>query len=78
MWLQVCEKADCYRLDQCLAQYRKRTGSLSNHSYTKLIKWHYRLFRQADGRNPVTAAFFTCRNLLFGVLKKLRYVKTAR
>ena len=75
MWLQVCQKADCYRLGECMAQYRKRAGSLSNHSYTKLIKWHYKLFRYADDRDPVTAAFFTCRNLGFGVFKKLFYVK---
>ena len=76
MWLQVCKKADCYLLREELAQYRRgRAGSVSSHGYGKLIKWHYRLFRQADGRGPLAAACFTVRNLFFGVWKKLFFVK---
>lgn len=75
MWLKVCKKANCYLLDEPLAKYRKRSGSISNHSYVKLIKWHYRLFRICDERAPITALFFAGRNMLWGVYKKLRYVK---
>lgn len=75
MWLQVIRKADCYLLPETLAYYRKRAGSISNHSYRKLIVWHYRLFRHADGKNPVSSAVLTAGNLVFGVYKKLRYVK---
>lgn len=75
MWLQACKKADCYLLNEVLASYRKRSGSISNHSYTALIKWHYRLFRQAEGMNPVTAAIHTAINMVFGVYKKFVYVK---
>lgn len=78
MWLRVIEKENCYLLDEKLALYRKREGSISNHSYTKLIKWHYRLFREAEGKNPVSAALHTVRNLVFGVYKKLRYVKKSK
>ena len=48
MWLKVCKKANCYLLDETLARYRKRSGSISNHGYMKLIKWHYKLYREAD------------------------------
>ena len=41
MWLKVCKKAKCYLLNEDLASYRKRAGSISNHSYKALIKWHY-------------------------------------
>ena len=76
MWLQVCKKADCYLLREELAQYRRgRAGSVSSHGYGKLIEWHYRLFRQADGRGPLVAACFTVRNLFFCVWKKLFFVK---
>lgn len=75
MWLKVCKKENCLLLDEYLASYRKRSGSISNHSYTALIKWHYRLFRYAEGQNAVFAAVNTCRNLLFGVTKKVMYVK---
>ncbi len=75
MWLKVCKKADCYLLDEVLAKYRKRSGSISNHGYTKLIKWHYRLYRIAEHKNPISSAILTIRNMFFGTLKKIMYVK---
>lgn len=75
MWLKACKKADCYLLDEVLAKYRKRSGSISNHGYTKLIKWHYRLYRIAEHKNPISSAILTIRNLFFGTLKKFMYVK---
>lgn len=75
MWLKVCKKADCYLLDESLAKYRKRTGSISNHGYMKLVKWHYKLFREAENQNPVSSIVLTMRNLFFGVIKKIKYVK---
>lgn len=75
MWLQAARKADCYLLDELLGKYRKRAGSISNHSYKKLIVWHYKLFREADHRSPVASAVMTCVNMVCGVMKKLLYVK---
>ena len=75
MWLKVCKKADCYLLDEQLARYRKRSGSISNHGYAKLIKWHYKLYREAEKMNPVSSLINTGRNMLFGVVKKIKYVK---
>lgn len=75
MWLKVCKKANCYLLDETLAKYRKRSGSLSNHGYMELIKWHYMLYREADNRNPISSLVLTVRNLFFGAWKKIRYVK---
>lgn len=79
MWLKVCEKTDCYLLDECLAKYRRgRTGSVSNHSYFTMIKWHYKLWHEAMKKNPVTSLFWTGMNIAFGVYKKLVYVKRIR
>lgn len=75
MWLKVCKKANCYLLDETLARYRKRSGSISNHGYIKLIKWHYKLYREAEKKNSFISLIFTFRNLFWGVLKKLKYVK---
>ena len=75
MWLKVCKKANCYLLDEALARYRKRAGSISNLGYLRLIKWHYRLFREAENRGRVSSFFLTARNLLFGAIKKVKYVK---
>lgn len=76
MWLEVCKKANCYLLDETLALYRRgRLGSVSTHGYMTLIMWHYKLFRDIECKNVTTALLFTCRNLVFGVYKKLRYIK---
>ena len=75
MWLKVCKKVNCYLLDETLARYRKRSGSISNHGYMKLIKWHYKLYREAENKNPISSFVLTVRNLFFGVLKKIIYVK---
>lgn len=79
MWLKVCQKADCYLLDEELALYRRgRVGSVSTHSIMTMIGWHYKLYRQAEGQNPVAAVFNTGRNMVFGFYKKRRYVRTVR
>ena len=78
MWLKVCQKAECYLLDEELALYRRgRTGSVSTHSIKTMIGWHYKLYREAEGQNPVEAVINTGRNMLFGLYKKKRYVKKA-
>lgn len=78
MWLKVCKKADCYLLDETLSRYRKRSGSISNHGYIKLIKWHYKLFREAEKRNSIVSFVLTVRNLIFGVYKKITYYRQER
>ena len=74
MWLKVCKKANCYLLDESLARYRKRSGSISNHGYMKLIKWHYTLYRKAENKNFFASIILTARNLFWGMWKKIRYV----
>ena len=75
MWLKACKRADCYLLDENLAAYRKRSGSISRHGFLALIKWHYKLYKEAEGMCAVAALFNTARNLFFGVIKKIKYVK---
>lgn len=74
MWLKVCQKVDCYLLNEELALYRKgRVGSVSTHSIKTMIGWHYKLYREAEGQNPIASLFNTGRNLVFGFYKKKRY-----
>ena len=75
MWLRVIERADCFLLPEVLACYRRRSGSISNQSYGTLIKWHYRLFREAQGESLLCSVWHTAGNLIFGVYKKLHYVE---
>lgn len=74
LWLKVIRKSKCRLLPEVLASYRKRGGSISNHSYITLIKWHYKLYNEAEGLNPITSLWITARNLVFGVYKKIKYV----
>lgn len=76
MWLKVCKKADCYLLDECLAKYRRgRAGSVSSHGVMTMIGWHYKLWHEAEGKNLLTALWYTGVNLAFGFYKKMKYVK---
>ena len=78
MWLQAIEKSNAYRLPECLAYYIKHDGSISSGSKTKLIKWHYILFRKGLGKNPLVASMLTANNLVHGVWKKIHYKKSVK
>lgn len=75
LWLKVIKISDCYLLPEILASYRKRQGSISNHSYIKLIKHHYYLWKYGEDKNILSATVFTIRNLIFGLMKKINYVR---
>ena len=76
MWLKVCQKADCYLLNECLGQYRKgRAGSISTNSIKTMIGWHYKLYREAECMSILESLVNTGRNMIFGFYKKKRYVK---
>lgn len=75
MWLQAIKKTDFYRLPKCLSYYIKHNGSVSSDKKIKLIKWHYRLFRDALNMNPVVSVGLTVNNLFHGVVKKYKYRK---
>ena len=75
LWLKACKKATAYYLGETLAMYRKRVGSISHQSKLSLIKYHYRLFRFSENKNALSAFYYTCKNLFFGLFKKLIYVK---
>ena len=40
-----------------------------------MIRWHYKLFREAEGRGVIESLINTGRNIAFGFYKKKRYVK---
>lgn len=75
MWLEVCQKADCWLLDEYLGKYRKRSGSISRHGIKTMIGWHYKLWHEAEGKNAVASFWYTGWNLFFGFIKKKKYVK---
>lgn len=75
MWLKAIKKTDCHLLRECLAHYRVRKSSISHDSIRKLIKSHYDLFRIGEKMNVIKSLFYTCQNMIFGLKKKICYVK---
>ena len=75
MWLKIIEKTPCYRLPECLSTYVKHENSISSGSKFKLIKHHYILWRVAENKSVLTSVVLTVRNLIFGVIKKIKYKK---
>lgn len=75
IWLKVAKNSVAYYIDDNLASYRVRSNSISHQGRLKLIKHHYRLFRISEKMNFISAFYFTCKNLFYGVLKKLIYFK---
>lgn len=78
MWLQVIKKTDCYLLAESLALYRRRKGSITPTKITTKIRWHYVLFRQGEGMNPLCATFWMFMNILGNSYKKIFYVRKQR
>lgn len=76
IWLKVCKIADCYLLDEFLSIYRRgRTGSISSKGIVKLVKYHFQLFYFAEEKNFISSILNTVRNLFFGFVKRLFYIR---
>ncbi len=76
--LNLCKKADCYRLPESLASYRIRKQSISHDKLGKKIRSHYDLFHLCDEQKAPIAFINVMRNMFFGFLKKLIYEKKYR
>lgn len=76
LWLKVIKKTDkCYYFDKCLSSYRRRKKSISSGSKFNLIKYHYELFKKSENMSSIKSFYHTLINLIFGVIKKIKYVK---
>lgn len=76
LWLKVIKKIDkCYYFDKCLSSYRRRKKSISSGSKFNLIKYHYELFKKSENMSSIKSFYHTLINLIFGAIKKIKYVK---
>lgn len=75
LWLKVIKKTPCYLLNENLALYRRRKGSITPKPLWQRIWAHYPLFRVAEGLNPVASTFWTIINIFGNGWKKILYVK---
>lgn len=78
IWLKVIKKVPCYLLNENLARYRRRKGSITPPGIFKRIWAHYPLFRIAEGMNPIVASFWTVLNVFGNAYKKAFFVKKSR
>ncbi|MBE6219451.1 MAG: glycosyltransferase family 2 protein [Rikenellaceae bacterium] len=74
MWLKVIKKSNCYLLKETLAKYRRRKGSITPPSIKDRILWHYRLFRDAEEMNKVSAFIWMIINIIGNSYKKVFYI----
>lgn len=75
MWLKVIKKSDCYCMDDVLASYRVRAQSISHDRFWKLVLSHYVLFRKSEYKGILLSVILTSINMVFGLLKRIIYVK---
>ena len=75
LWLNVCERADCHLLDECLATMRTPWGLLGKLLLTQKFKWRYDSFRVEEDLGPVKALLYTIRNGAYGLVKWMKYVE---
>lgn len=75
LWLNISEKADCYLLDENLAKTRTPWGVMGRLLLTKKIKWRYEVYRIEEDLNPFVSSLMTVRNMWYGVVKWMKYVK---
>lgn len=73
--LQLYKKSDtcAYLLKENLAKYRIRKVSISHDKFRKKFKSHYNLFHMCDEKSAVIAAWYTCWNMFYGLMKKRIY-----
>lgn len=67
-----------YLLKEDLAKYRVRKVSISHDKFRKKFKSHFDLFNKCDEKKAPVAAWYTCWNMFFGVLKKKIYEKNIK
>ena len=73
MWLHVFKDKMGFRLSECLSFYIKHENSISNVKKSRLIKYHFQLFKQELRKNSFSSFWLTINNLWHGIWKKIVY-----
>lgn len=75
MWFEVFKKTNCECIPEVLAQYRVRKQSISHDKFKILVKSHYKLFRDGEHLGIIASCILTGCNLVFGLIRKMVFVK---
>lgn len=78
MWLRALKKTNGYRYPKVLSIYNKHDHSISSGKKTKLIKWHYILFRKDCKYSRIYSILLTMGNLWYGFWKKIIYKESIK
>lgn len=62
-----------YILKENLASYRIRKNSISHDKMSRKLRSHFDLYHICDKKNFIVALWFTCKNIWFGLWKKIYY-----
>jgi hypothetical protein len=71
---KVIKKSNCYLLEESLAKYRRRKGSITPPGIKDRVIWHYRLFREAEEMSKVSAFIWMAINIIGNSYKKAFYI----
>ena len=75
MWLLVIESANCYLLDDVLAYYNHRPGTISNVTKLNKIKSTQIMYEKVKNRGAIVSWIMAIRCGIWSIYKKLRYEK---
>ncbi len=75
MWLKIIEKCDCYLLDETLAYYNHRSGTISSKSLFNKLKATQLLFKTVQNKNGFVAWMKAFRCAVWSILKKIKFEK---
>lgn len=78
LWLKAIRKSNCHLLNEDLACYRRRKGSITPPSVLQKIKAHYPLFRYGEQMNPISACLWTLINVFGNTYKKIFYINNIK
>lgn len=73
--LQLYKKPEtcAYLLEENLAKYRVRKVSISHDKFKRKFKSHYDLFHLCDEKPAIVSMWYTCWNMFYGIIKKVKY-----
>lgn len=75
LWLKLSEKTHCYAYPKVLANYRKRTNSISSGRKKDLFKYHVFLYKELYKCSSLKAFLLSLRNVFYYFYKNIIFKK---
>lgn len=72
--MNICDRADCHLLKECLATSRQKRKTLKNHPLKRRISWRYDTYRIALHKNQIVSLVLTIRNFYYTMVRRYKYI----